>query len=308
MRRILTATLLLCGAGNAQIYDILLKNGHVIDPANHRNGRFDIAIVKDKIARVAPDLPAAHGRVVIDLGQYTVAPGLIDIETHFNAAAGGRNIQPDHNALPNGVTTAVDVGDSTPKNFEQFKSTVIDHSRTRMLAFLSPSGDDAGAGAMMRRYPQIILGVKMGESSARPPLVFADASREIRAGHLPEIIATGIDRDNIMLQRANMMTTASKYLNLGMTLDQIVERTTVNPSRAIRRPDLGALNEGGVADVAVIETDTGSFGFLDAKEMRMMGTKRLRCVLTIRNGAVVWDSDGLFAEDWIHAGPYSNYK
>ncbi len=69
MRRLLAiAVLLFSGAAGAQIYDILLKNGHVIDPANHRSGRFDVAISGNKIARVAPDLPASHGRVVIDAG------------------------------------------------------------------------------------------------------------------------------------------------------------------------------------------------------------------------------------------------
>ena len=89
MRRFAIAVLLFSSAAGAQIYDILLKNGHVIDPANHRNGRFDVAILGNKIARVAPDLPAAHGRVVIDAGAYFVTPGLIDIEAHFNATAQG---------------------------------------------------------------------------------------------------------------------------------------------------------------------------------------------------------------------------
>ena len=40
-----------------QIYDILLRNGQVIDPANHRAGRYDVAVIGTKIARVGPDLP-----------------------------------------------------------------------------------------------------------------------------------------------------------------------------------------------------------------------------------------------------------
>ena len=69
-----------------QIYDLLLKNGHVIDPANKRNGRFDIAVVGNKIARVGQNLSAAHARVVVDAEQYYVTPGLIDIHTHFDCA------------------------------------------------------------------------------------------------------------------------------------------------------------------------------------------------------------------------------
>jgi predicted amidohydrolase len=281
MRRLAIAVLLFLSAAEAQIYDILLKNGHVIDPANRRSGRFDVAISGNKIARVAPDLPAAHARVAIDVGAYFVTPGLIDIEAHFNAAAQGRNLQPDHNALPYGVTTAVDAGDGGAKEF--------DHAKTRVLAFVHADIDQA----------KVLKGAAFS---------FRTGAAAIRAGHLPEIVATGIDSKSVLLIRANMMTTLSKLLNLGMTPDQLVERTTVNPARAIKRSDLGALSEGAGADVAVIEMQTGTFGFLDADHTKLVGDRRLRCVLTIRNGAVVWDSEGLAAPDWIQAGPYSNYK
>src|SRR6188474_1885060 len=103
------AALFLIAAGaQAQIYDYLLKNGQVFDPANSRNGRFDIAIVGNKIAKVAPDLPASHARTVIDASQYRVTPGLIDIHTHFDSQGASLNLNPEHNSLRYGVTTAVD--------------------------------------------------------------------------------------------------------------------------------------------------------------------------------------------------------
>ncbi len=53
-----------------EIIDILLKNGHVIDPKNERNGRYDIAIVDDKIFKVAKDIPASHAKRVIDVCEF----------------------------------------------------------------------------------------------------------------------------------------------------------------------------------------------------------------------------------------------
>src|SRR6266498_476555 len=85
VRVALLAHFVVAAMSGQQIYDLLLKNGHVIDPANKRNGRLDIAIVGNKIARVGADLPASHARVVVDAGQYYVTPGLIDIHTHFDA-------------------------------------------------------------------------------------------------------------------------------------------------------------------------------------------------------------------------------
>ncbi|HUG81292.1 MAG TPA: hypothetical protein VML01_06500, partial [Bryobacterales bacterium] len=89
------------------IIDILLKNGHVIDPANERNGRFDIAIIGEKIVQVAKDIPASRAKKVVYVGEFYVTPGLIDIHTHFDAQGASLNLQPDHHTLTNGVTTAV---------------------------------------------------------------------------------------------------------------------------------------------------------------------------------------------------------
>jgi len=193
LRIALTAPLIVT-AMSGQIYDLLLKNGHVIDPANKRDARMDIAIVGNKIARVGQDLPAAHARVVVDASQYYVTPGLIDIHTHFDAQGADLNLQADHNALPNGVTTAVDAGSSGWKNFEAFKTKVIDHSKTRLLAFLNIVGagmygaevennvqemDAEAAARMVQKYPKIIVGIKTAHF--QPPTWDA-VDRAVKAG------------------------------------------------------------------------------------------------------------------------------
>ncbi len=130
----------------------------------------------------------------------------------------------------------------------------------------------------------------------------------VKRGFLPDTISTDIDNNSVMLPRANMTTTMSKFLNLGLTLEQIVERTTINPARAIRHPELGTLSEGAIADIALLEMQQGKFGFLDSTHAQLIGDHQLRCVLTVRNGAIVWDTEGLSATDWTRAGPYSNFK
>src|SRR5262249_55664027 len=86
-------------------------------PANHRNGRFDVAIAGNKIARVAPDLPAAHARAVIDASAYFVTPGLIDTGANFEG------MLPDPHTLSNGVTTIVSANGKTSA-----------HIKTRLIA------------------------------------------------------------------------------------------------------------------------------------------------------------------------------
>jgi len=138
--------------------------------------------------------------------------------------------------------------------------------------------------------------------------LFRNAVPAIQQGFLPDTISTDIHKGSIMLPRANMTTTMSKMLNIGLSMDQVVERSTVNAANAIHRPDLGHLSEGARADVAVLEIEKGKFGFVDSGGNKLMGDRRIRCVLTIRAGKVVWDADGLSLVEWQNAGPYTNYR
>ena len=84
----------------------------------------------------------------------------------------------------------------------------------------------------------------------------------------------------------------SKMMLLGMTLPDVVMRSTVAPAKAIARyPELGTLGKGRVADIAVLELQSGVFAFKDAWGAKRLGTKRLECLLTIRDGKVVYDRD-----------------
>ena len=384
------------------IWDLLLKNGHVIDPATGRNGRFDVAIVAERIARISPSLPAQRARTVVDVSAYHVTPGLIDLHAYVNAQGvfrqgdprtAWRNVNPDHNALRHGVTTVVDGGSTGWKNFESFKQLVIDRSQARVLAFLNISGDGMLEGdtavslsaldvekavAIARRHGGTVVGIRAAHLAGagaegvarairaaeamsgvalveyleqdgleygqllerlRPgdllthaydaplPLLtaargrgvlfdlghgsrfaFSRAAAALRQGVLPDVISTAMDKTSLLLPRGEMMTTLSKLLGLGVPLEQLIERVTARPARALKRPELGMLREGGAADVAVIEMQTGRFAFLDAGHARLRSDRRLRAVMTIRNGEVVWDSEGLSHTDWTKAGPYTNYR
>lgn len=401
-------------AQSEAIYDFLLRNGHVIDPAGGRNGRMDIAVAGDRVVRIGTGLPAHQAKKVVDLSAYYVTPGLIDLHAYVNSQAvlragdprtDWRNVNPDHNALRHGVTTVVDGGSTGWRTFERFKTLVVDESRVRVLAFLNIVGSGMVEGATQvdpadlrvdeavetaRRHRETIVGIRTphlpgagregldrslraAESAGGVVLVehqekagleyrelvlerlragdlvthtfgpgtpVLDASgglndtlqraRErgvlfdlghgtqgfwfrlavpaVRAGFLPDTLSTGMDKTSLLLPRAEMMTTLSKFLNMGVPLEDLVERATVRPARALKRPDLGTLREGGLADLAVIEIQQGRFGFLDADHRRLRGDRRMRAILTMRAGRVVWDSEGVSRTDWSYVGPYSNYR
>src|SRR6266481_4130795 len=128
-------------------YDLLLKGAHVIDPKNKISAVRDVAIRDGSIAAVAPNIPAAQARKVVNVAGLYVTPGLIDLHSHvfsgsdgIGLAGGHSSIFPDDFALRVGVTTVVDAGSSGRHNFAQFKKTVIDRARTRVLVFLNIGG------------------------------------------------------------------------------------------------------------------------------------------------------------------------
>jgi dihydroorotase len=98
-----------------------------------------------------------------------------------------------------------------------------------------------------------------------------------------------------MKDMANLL---SKFLNMGLSLHDVISRATINPAKAIKRPDLGNLSVGSVADVAVFSMRTGDFGFLDIRGTKMMGTQKLEAELTIRAGKIVWDLNGIGSPVW----------
>ena len=123
-----------------QQYDILLKGGHVIDLANNVDGIRDVAIAGGKIARVAADIPASEARRTVDVQRFYVTPGLIDLHTHVYLKGRASTVVADDAVLPHGTTTIVDAGVSGWKNFDDFKATIIDRSRVRILALLNIVG------------------------------------------------------------------------------------------------------------------------------------------------------------------------
>ena len=133
---------------------------------------------------------------------------------------------------------------------------------------------------------------------------FRIAVPAIEQGFLPDTISTDFHKYSALLPNASMNTTMSKCLNMGMALEDVVMRSTRNPARVIRRPELGTLSIGAEADIAVLELEYGEFGFVDSGHARMRGDRRLRCLLTVRAGQVVWDLNGLTRPDWDKAGNY----
>jgi dihydroorotase len=391
------------------VYDILLKGGHVIDPKNKISAARDVAIRDGAIAAVAANIPAAQARKVIDVAGLYVTPGLIDLHAHVYAGTEGRNLAgghtsifPDVFALRVGVTTVVDAGSSGRHNFAQFKKTVIDVARTRVLALLNIGGsgmpgdqheqdvsdmDAKAAGALALANPETIVGIKVahyrgpdwmpvergveagtianipvmidfGEfrkerpfqdlvlKKLRPgdiythcfysPVPMLDANHQllpylfdarkrgvlfdvghggaafefkqavpaVKQGFPPDSISTDVHSGSNNAGMKDQLNVMSKFLNMGMTLDDVVYRSTWNPARIIHREQIGHLSVGAIADIAVLRVEKGQYAFVDSFGARMDGTQRLANELTVASGKVVFDLNGRTRDSWEKLGDY----
>ncbi|MEO8583092.1 MAG: amidohydrolase/deacetylase family metallohydrolase [Flavitalea sp.] len=125
---------------------------------------------------------------------------------------------------------------------------------------------------------------------------FSQAVPAMKAGFLPNSFGTDMHHNSVNGGMKDMLNVMSKFLNMGMSLKDILLRASWSPARSIKREDLGNLSEGAVADIAVLEILKGKFGFVDAGNNSIEGDKKLEAELTIRAGKIVWDLNGISAE------------
>ena len=390
-----------------QNYDLVIKNGHIIDKKNNIDFIGDIGISNGIIKYVGEELPINSSRKIINAESLIVAPGLIDIHSHnFHGTIPNRYLSNSFSALPpdgfsfrSGITTIVDVGGAGWKNFEVFKEQVIEKSKTRVLAFLNIIGlgmqggvieqniDDMDAmltAEMANKYPEHIVGIKLahfngynwipvdkvtkaGELSDRPVMIdfggsnplmpldslllhklrpgdifthtyanvrgrmsivdgnnklhdfvkeaqnkgiifdvghgggsfaFSQAIPAINQGLKPNTISTDLHTGSMNGGMKDLLNVMSKFLNMGLNLNEVITSVTWDAAKSIKKENLGNLSVGSVADITILNLREGDFGFIDTKNKKMNGTKKLECELTIKDGKIVYDLNGLASLKW----------
>ena len=118
------------------MYDLLLKSGTVIDPAQNVRGTLDVAVQDGKIASVAANIPASEARRVIHVPGKTVTAGLIDLHTHVFDGVAANGVHPDIAGVHAGVTTVVDAGSSGCATFGAFPRHILPKCETEVIPLL----------------------------------------------------------------------------------------------------------------------------------------------------------------------------
>ena len=127
---------------------------------------------------------------------------------------------------------------------------------------------------------------------------FQGAVPAMKQGFLPDTISTDLHKSSMNAGMKDMTNVMSKFLAMGMSLQQVIAASTWKPAQVIKREELGHLSVGAEADVAVLNVRQGNFAFTDVRNRVLRGTQKLEAELTIRAGRVVWDLNGIGGIPW----------
>jgi dihydroorotase len=165
--------------------------------------------------------------------------------------------------------------------------------------------DDSGhvnPGMIAGRKRGVIFDVGHGGGS----FAWRVAVPAMKQGFTPDSISTDLHIGSMNSGMKDMLNLMSKFLAMGQSLDDVIRESTWNPAKEIHHEELGNLSVGSPADIAVLRLEKGKFGFTDMYGARMDGTQKLTCELTLRDGRVVYDLNGLSRPDWTTLPP--NYR
>jgi dihydroorotase len=120
----------------------------------------------------------------------------------------------------------------------------------------------------------------------------------VKEGFLPDSISTDLHIGSMNAGMKDMLNVMDKFLVMGLSLEDVILRSTWNPAREIKHDELGHLSVGALSDVAVLRLQKGNFGFVDMYGARQAGAQKFICELTLRDGKVVYDLNGITRPDW----------
>jgi dihydroorotase len=161
------------------LYDLLLTDGDVLDPAAGLKGRMDVAIAGGKIVAVGPNLPQNEARRTLSAKGRLVTPGLVDVHAHVFVNAHDMGGHTDHFCRASGVTTLCDAGSTGSANFAGLRHVLDTAVHTRVRAFVNlsaigitgtsrggelshfPYADPEGCARTISENPDLAIGVKL---------------------------------------------------------------------------------------------------------------------------------------------------
>jgi len=253
-----------------------------------RGGAFEQDLA-DMVARPAADMAMRHRGVIVGVKTaHYAGPEWTPVEHAVEAGTLA------------GVPVMVDFGANKPERPVAELVTrklrpgdIYTHVYSGLRGEQDPSGR-VNMGLWEGRKRGVIFDVGHGGGS----FAWRIAVPAIKEKFLPDSISTDLHIGSMNAGMKDMLNVMSKFLAMGLSLDDVIQRSTWHPARELKQDGLGHLSVGANADIAVVRLERGSFGFVDSFGGRMKGTQRLACELTLRDGKVVYDLNGISATDY----------
>ena len=202
------------------------------------------------------------------------------------------------------VPVMVDFGEHDPPN--SIKSLFLEHLRpgdmfTHTFSY-GPAGRETIVDEEGKVKPFVFEAQKRGivfdVGHGGGAFSWRQAVPALKQGFKPTVISTDLHTQSMNAGMKDLSNVLSKFMAIGMTLEDVIYRATWKPAQVINRPDLGHLSVGTEADVAVLNLREGDFGYVDIRRKKVKGSQKLEAELTLRAGRVVWDLNGISMEEY----------
>ena len=375
------------------MYDLLIKDGRVIDPAQNIDTTMDVAINGDKVAAASKDISPEEGKQVIEAKDKIVTPGLIDMHVHCFDSIMKIAIEPDVAGVKHAVTTVVDGGSAGHATFAAFTKHILPAAQTSIFCFLNlcslglipepelkdwdevdldamaetiDANKDIIKGVKLRLVGRLVAsagievvktakkiagqfglpimvhigdvdkqvpatltpeclsvmeagdilahvysgnqggvlrpdgtlspelkatkerGVILDPANGRNNFSFAVARKCMAEGILPTVIGTDLNHRCLKDRTYSLPVNMSRFMALGLDLNQVVAMTTVNVARAIHEEDkIGSLKPGMAADISILELQSGAWTLVDTPGESIKIDKLLMPITAIKSGKAI---------------------
>jgi dihydroorotase len=171
-----------------------------------------------------------------------------------------------------------DIYTHTYTKLDGTRETIVDESTNTLRPFMRAARDrgiifDVGYGGASFNYTQAIPAMK--------------------AGFFPNTISTDLHTGSMNGSMKDQLSVMSKFMQMGMPLQEVIKASTWSAAKVIRREELGHMSVGSEADITLLNIRKGNFGFYDKTGYKVNATEKFECEMTIRKGAVVYDLNGI---------------
>lgn len=136
-------------------------------------------------------------------------------------------------------------------------------------------------------------GIKFDVGYGGISFAYSQAIPALKDGFFPNSISTDLHTGSMNAAMKNMLNVMSKFLLMGMDLKDVIKASTWAPAQEIHREELGNLSVGAPADIAMLNMRKGDFDFFDYTGHKQEGKEKLECEMTIRDGKIVYDLNGI---------------